>query len=77
MDRPFKFTVTVECVINSSDGTRGDALSHLEHMLAHHGLEGIQMASLEPVLARIVRSGSSAADDSTFELSAGRQYHLR
>lgn len=58
MDKPMKFLITVEVTVNSSDGTRQDALSHLEQMIAWHGLAGIQMAALEPVSALIQRTDS-------------------
>lgn len=58
MDKPMKFLITVEVTVNSSDGTRDDALSHLEQMIAWHGLAGIQMAALEDVSALIQRTGS-------------------
>jgi hypothetical protein len=56
MDKPMKLTVTVEVTVNSSDGTRQDALDHLWQMISYHGLAGIQMGALEPVAARIQRS---------------------
>lgn len=68
-DRPVKFTVSVEVTVNSSDGSRQDALDHLEQMIAWHGLAGIQMGAIEPVLARIVRSGPRCAEDTTFTLT--------
>jgi hypothetical protein len=55
-DRPMTFLLTVSVVINSSDGTRSDALSHLEQMLNLHGLAGVQMAALEPVQVMVQRS---------------------
>jgi hypothetical protein len=70
-DRPVKFTVTVEVTINSSDGTRQDALDHLGQMIAWYGLEGIQMAALEPVHARIARS-----DGTEFELAYEHRPYL-
>jgi len=56
MDRPMKFFVTVEVTVNSSDGTRQDALDHLWQMISLHGLAGIQMGALAPVTARIQNS---------------------
>lgn len=55
-DRPVTLLVTVEVTVNSQDGTRQDALDHLWQMINFHGLAGIQMGAIKPVVARIQRS---------------------
>lgn len=55
-DRPVRLTVTVTVVVNSSDGSRQDAVEHLNQMMNFHGLAGIQMAALESPVAYIQRS---------------------